>query len=568
MSINKRSSICLKQSVSRAEGEINQKLDEIVSSVEEMRSTLLKELKFKEEQVMYNSVSHIRDLETLRRHKVQTEELFRDNRQQELLKDNMHMLEQQIQDISDDLKTREIKISWQIEEFQKALRNIATISSDEPGKEPPPVPPRRERENSITSIAIVLPNKIPERHSSNSKMPHRVVRIDENETDDKDEDYMAMTSSQSMSESHKNTNFNRSSSSEKSPVSGRARWNTLSCSSTGTGARKPFDPLPSVSHEMTPALPPKTTAPRRSSHTSARLPPEKILGIKIERVNPIFAGCNKGKDPEELNKPSSVDIDISTSNIYVADTYNHCIKVYDRNGKYKFLFGRKSPGKVAYPFGLCISSRTVYVGEKMDGKIKAFDLNGTFLREVTGDGTKKGNYKFIWGITADDENGDIYACDNEGDRIQTYNSNLEFKYTVIGEGKPGNVVRPVDVKVRDHMIIVLDQGNPCVHYFDKQGVPLWSMVRFEQGETAIAPQCFTFDLEDNILITDANTHTIRIYTPKGELYIALGRKGDNRGEFFSPTGIALDTNGNIVSISQRDRANLQIISYQQVTITK
>ena len=63
-------------------------------------------------------------------------------------------------------------------------------------------------------------------------------------------------------------------------------------------------------------------------------------------------------------------------------------------------------------------------------------------------------------------------------------------------------------------------------------------------------------MEDNVLITDALSHTIRIFTPKGELYIALGKKGENRGEFTSPTGIALDTNGNILSLCQRDKAGI------------
>lgn len=548
MNSNNRLSFCLKTSVSNAELEINRQIDELIEDIEKYRKTLLKNLMEKENELSYNCSAQ--DLETLRRHKLQTEEIFRENRQQELLAENMEIIDKKIKNIRDIL---EIKVSWNLEDFQKALANLATLSSCEEEAPPPPPVPRRREQQDLPTLPEIPP------HSSIVTPPHRVVRITE---DGVEEDYMAMQpiKSQSVSSSEKQPKLNRGvSNEERGQVSGqvsRGRWNTI-C--TPTLSRKPHDPLP-LPDNKAPAIPPKNQSGRRPSQIPAKSS-EKILGVKIDRINPLFAGCNKGKEASDLNKPGRVDIDIASTDIYITDTYNHCVKVFDRSGTFKFQFGRKSPGKITYPFGLCLSSKMVYVGEKLDGRIKMFNLDGSFIKEVTGDGaTKKGNYRFIWGISADSDNGDIYACDNEGDRIQVYNSYLEFKYTVIGEGKPGTVFRPVDVRIRDFMIIVLDQNNPCLHHFDKQGVPLWSTIAF--GEVAMSPQSFTMDMEDNVLITDALSHTIRIFTPKGELYIALGKKGENKGEFTSPTGIALDTNGNILSLCQRDKANFQIISYQ------
>ena len=568
MSLKNRSSFCLKINVNRAECEINEKMDELVKSVERMRVNLLSELEFKEDEVTYDSFPEIQDLETLRRHRSQTEDLFRENRQQELLKDNMHIIDKKIAGIKDNLNTREIIIIWRLEEFDKALNNIATLTTSEE-MPPPPPPPRKKQLNNSFSLPVredTPPPEIAPPIPSRDRTVHRVVKIDELEgedTQDSNDIYMRMASAANNDEAGKPT----------LPLPNNESTNTKRVYKKShtidatVGSRTPFDPLPEISGEEVPAIPPKSiNNRRRSCQPTTKLQEEKILGIQIERVVPIFAGYNKGKEYDELNKASTVDIDIATSDIYIADTYNNCIKVFDSCGSFKFLFGRKSPGKVYNPYGLCICRKTVYVGEKMDGRIKAFTMDGTYIKEITGDGTKKGSYKFLWGITADSDNGDIYACDNERDRIQTYSSYLEFKYTVIGPDKAGSVTRPVDVKVRDQMIIVLDQGDPCVHYFDKQGVPLWSMVSFERAKVAMAPQCFTLDMKDNILITDANTHTIRIFTPKGELFIALGRKGENKGEFLFPSGIALDTSGNIVSVCQRDRANLQIISYQKASI--
>ena len=548
-------------SISRTISEINEKMDCLVKSVEGKRADLLRELAIKEEEVTYETYPEIQDLKTLNEHRSQTEDIFRDNRQKELLKDNISMIDKKIEGIRDNLTTHEIVVIWRLEEFDRALNNIATLTTEI--EMPPPRPPRKKQLENVStpSTEDSSPPELVPRRIPRGKTAHRVVKIEQIESDDTQDSndlYIEMASAATAS-----TNpFINTESTIKRPVLKKAL--TMDAF---IGGRTPFDPLPPVSHEDAPAIPHKSiSSKRRASQVPAKRLEEKILGLQIERVVPLFAGYNKGKEHDELHKASTVDIDMASSNIYVADTYNNCIKVFDSNGKYKFLFGRKSPGKVYNPYGLCISRQTVYVGEKMDGRIKAFKMDGTYIKEVTGDGTKKGNFKFLWGIAADSETGDIYACDNERDRIQAYNCYLEFQYTVIGADKQGSVTRPVDVKFRDHMIIVLDQGDPCVHFFDKTGVALWSHVSFEKAKVAMAPQCFTIDMEDNILITDANTHTIRIFTPKGELYIALGRKGENKGEFLFPSGIALDTCGNIVSICQRDKFNLQIISYQNVVI--
>ena len=553
-------------SINRTECEINDKMDELVKLVEKKRDNLLLELSIKEDEVTMEAFPEMQDLEALRKHKSQTEDLFRENRQKELMKDTLSMIDTKIEGIKGTLNTHEVIVIWRLEEFEKALNNIATLTTAE--EMLPPIPPRKNpsRSLSISAADNDPPPSLHPRKVTREKSNHRVVKIDEVECEDNQDPsdlYMKMESAESLDPTRRNTNPFVA----PEPPARRPELRKTHTMDARIGNRTPFDPLPPVLCEVPPAIPPKSPNSRRGSvQQPIKRVEEKILGIQIERVVPIFAGYNKGKEYDELHKAGGVDIDIATSNIYIADTYNNCVKVFDSNGNYKFLFGRKAPGKIYNPHGLCISRKTVYVGEKMDGRIKAFTMDGNYIKEVTGDGTKKGSYKFLWGITADSENGDIYACDNERDRIQTYDSYLEFKYTVIGPDKAGSVYHPVDVKVQDSMIIVLDQGSPCVHFFDKTGVPLWSFVTFENAKVDMAPQCFTMDMEDNILITDANTHTIRIFTPKGELFIALGRKGENKGEFLYPSGIALDTSGNIVSVCQRDKFNLQIISYQKVVI--
>ena len=143
MNSNNRLSFCLKTSVSNAELEINRQIDELIEDIEKYRKTLLKNLMEKENELSYNCSAQ--DLETLRRHKLQTEEIFRENRQQELLAENMEIIDKKIKNIRDIL---EIKVSWNLEDFHKALTNLATLSScEEEAPPPPPVPRRREQQD-------------------------------------------------------------------------------------------------------------------------------------------------------------------------------------------------------------------------------------------------------------------------------------------------------------------------------------------------------------------------------------------------------------------------------------
>ena len=73
------------------------------------------------------------------------------------------------------------------------------------------------------------------------------------------------------------------------------------------------------------------------------------LGKLVEKVRsgfdykskkqPLVTVCEKGKGMEQLNNPLGVTVDNKTGNIYVADQFNHCVKVFDSTGKYLFKFG-------------------------------------------------------------------------------------------------------------------------------------------------------------------------------------------------------------------------------------
>ena len=69
-----------------------------------------------------------------------------------------------------------------------------------------------------------------------------------------------------------------------------------------------------------------------------------LLTMYKSKVHPVVSVCERGSGMEQLNLPWAVTVDDETGNIYVADCYNHCVKVFDSSGKILFKFG-DSPGK-------------------------------------------------------------------------------------------------------------------------------------------------------------------------------------------------------------------------------
>ena len=61
-----------------------------------------------------------------------------------------------------------------------------------------------------------------------------------------------------------------------------------------------------------------------------------------------------------------------------------------------------------------------------------------------------------------------------------------------------------------------------------------------EGNQVIEPLYFCLDREFNILMTGCSANSVMIFSNRGQLLHKLGNKGEGRGEFISPTGVATD----------------------------
>ncbi len=119
-------------------------------------------------------------------------------------------------------------------------------------------------------------------------------------------------------------------------------------------------------------------------------------------------------------------------NLYVADSGNHRINKYKKNGDILFSFGNKdnSDGKLKQPAGIFYSDNKIYVCDKEAGKINIYDKSGNFINSFGEDKLNspysllKDNYgrflilceKNLWAY--EEENDLWYIIDAPGNRLK------------------------------------------------------------------------------------------------------------------------------------------------------
>ena len=207
------------------------------------------------------------------------------------------------------------------------------------------------------------------------------------------------------------------------------------------------------------------------------------------KTQSIISVCDGGTGNEQLNYPSDITVDHNTGNIYVADCFNDCVKVFDRTAKYLYKFGnRKGEGKISCPRRLLIRDNTVFLSQ--NHCVLVYQLDGKFFSRIGSYGSGELQFHYPWGLSTDESNNDVYVCDHDNNRIQIISENLQYKSEF---GK--DILRcPRDVKLSQQHIYVLDESNPCIHVYDYNHVLIKSMISWGKGNQITNSLSFSIEL--------------------------------------------------------------------------
>ena len=275
---------------------------------------------------------------------------------------------------------------------------------------------------------------------------------------------------------------------------------------------------------------------------------ERVSEIDYKsKTQSIISVCDRGNGNEQLNYPRGVTVDHNTGNIYVADCLNNCVKVFDNTAKYLFKFGNgKGEGKMSNPINLVICGNRVLVTQ-YNTYIQVYELDGKFVSRFGSHGNGKLQFRFPYGLSTDEYNGDIYICDCFNNCIQIISETFQYK----SEFGKDILHYPSDVKLYKDNIFILDESNPCLHLFNKDLVLQKSVVTRGEGQQVVNPWFFCIDKFGSILISDYNSNSILILNSEFEFIheISVSSK---------PMGTTMDKEDRVIVVCQADNNCLQI----------
>ena len=126
--------------------------------------------------------------------------------------------------------------------------------------------------------------------------------------------------------------------------------------------------------------------------------------------------------PGDFAKPTGVAVD-KEGNLYVADTLNDRIEVFDADGQFIRTWGKNGdgPGYFARPKGVAIDGDGhVWVADGMQDRVQVFTPEGQLLISMGGHGLLPGQYQGLVNVAADNRRNRIYTSEIYPGRVQEY----------------------------------------------------------------------------------------------------------------------------------------------------
>ena len=262
-----------------------------------------------------------------------------------------------------------------------------------------------------------------------------------------------------------------------------------------------------------------------------------------------IATGKKSRAPGELNLPQGVTVDEDTHQIFVANFMNNRVEIFSETGEYICQLG---VGQL--PWGIATHGDSVYVS-CWDDTVSRFSLTDMRLvRRIGGEGSNNERFNCPHQLTTD-STGCVFIADTDNNRICIYDPDLNHLRNITH--RP--MSQPYDVKVsRDRLYVLCPEYNPCMFVLTLEGDKLHSLITCGEGMDVLDTLFFCLDPLNNFVISDYGSHSIRVFSPEGNLLHTIGREGHQPGMFYNPNGVAVTPNGRLVCVSENENYGLQI----------
>jgi sugar lactone lactonase YvrE len=274
----------------------------------------------------------------------------------------------------------------------------------------------------------------------------------------------------------------------------------------------------------------------------------------------------------------------SQGTIYVADTQNHRIQVFDSTGQQGRTIGSQGNGLGDFyePRGLAIDAQdNLYIADTWNARIVKMSPNGDWLRvwgtgavdmgdgrmATITDGSEEENAQNPLGFfgprgVAVDDQGHVYIADTGNKRIVVTDDDGTYLYQWGAEGSAAGMFQePTSITIdKSGMLYVADTWNSRVQVFEigldgrvsplpilTWKVPGWSANTYYDPYIAASG-------DGRIYVSVPARNQVLAASPIGEISLRWGGSGQDMASLELPSGIAVGPSGDVYVVDrQRER---------------
>lgn len=259
----------------------------------------------------------------------------------------------------------------------------------------------------------------------------------------------------------------------------------------------------------------------------------------------------KGDNKRLLKEPNFIVAD-SKNMLYVSDSGNARISVFNKKGRFQYsIGGPDSDSPLKYPLGLGVLGDTIIVADSRAGVIKQYSLKGEFLKNWPVDAPIQpaGVY-----VSSDSQ---IYITDLAGKQVLVYSDKGILKGKI--KSADTDLGSPIGIWVNEegdiwltdssnYNVKVLSQDGKLKNIFD--GGPQWPL-SMAKG--------LAVDEKNRVYVSDTLSGIIRIFDQKGN---AIASFGGNDEEIKLEFPVGLYINKETVYVVEQGSNQVQVWAWE------
>lgn len=153
---------------------------------------------------------------------------------------------------------------------------------------------------------------------------------------------------------------------------------------------------------------------------------DQVIVFDADSLKPLRRIGTGGKNhwlttPGDFGAPSNVALD-KEGNVYVTDTMNNRVEIFDPDGNFISQFGKHGdgPGYLARPKGIAVDcDGHIWIADSFQDRVQVFNREGQLLTYLGGHGHFPGQFEALIGIAIDKENR-VFTTEQYPGRMQMF----------------------------------------------------------------------------------------------------------------------------------------------------